>query len=273
MGLSRRGHRCGMALFTTTIGFAGRGARRQSASFGAEAAPWRRAGLVREPALVRRPGLSRGAARARGSGSRRQRPAGSARTDSRPARLRHCAGDQSACQGQQSEGSQPREHVARGAPRMDRAGRQRYAGRSLLPVGRHRAARPPRNRPRDLRLQRSRRPAGLWSQLAAMQINFSFLPGAVVGDAINVGGGCFGATIALRRDVLDRIGGFARLRDELADDHRIGDAVRPRAQDRPVAVRRRKSGHARPRSPVCGGMSCAGRAPAPDGAGRALPVR
>jgi ceramide glucosyltransferase len=67
---------------------------------------------------------------------------------------------------------------------------------------------------------------GLWSRLAAMQINFSFLPGAVVGDAIGVGDGCFGATIALRRDVLERIGGFARLRDELADDHRIGEAVR-----------------------------------------------
>jgi ceramide glucosyltransferase len=68
--------------------------------------------------------------------------------------------------------------------------------------------------------------AGLWSRLAAMQINFSFLPGAVIGDAINVGGGCFGATIALRRDVLDRLGGFARLRNELADDHRMGAAVR-----------------------------------------------
>ncbi len=67
---------------------------------------------------------------------------------------------------------------------------------------------------------------GLWSQLAAMQINFSFLPGAMVGDVIKVGDGCFGATIALRRDVLDRIGGFARLRDELADDHRMGEAVR-----------------------------------------------
>jgi ceramide glucosyltransferase len=67
---------------------------------------------------------------------------------------------------------------------------------------------------------------GLWSQLAAMYINFSFLPGAMVGDVIKVGNGCFGATIALRRDVLDRIGGFARLRDELADDHRLGEAVR-----------------------------------------------
>jgi ceramide glucosyltransferase len=67
---------------------------------------------------------------------------------------------------------------------------------------------------------------GWWSRLAAMQINFSFLPGAVIGQAIRVGGGCFGATIALRRDVLDRIGGFPLLRDELADDHRMGAAVR-----------------------------------------------
>jgi ceramide glucosyltransferase len=68
--------------------------------------------------------------------------------------------------------------------------------------------------------------AGLWSQLAALHINFGFLPSALVGDAIGVGGGCFGATIALRRAVLERIGGFARLRNELADDHRIGAAVR-----------------------------------------------
>ena len=67
---------------------------------------------------------------------------------------------------------------------------------------------------------------GLWSQLAAMHINFAFLPSALSGEAIGVGGGCFGATIALRREVLERIGGFARIRDELADDHRLGDAVR-----------------------------------------------
>ncbi len=67
---------------------------------------------------------------------------------------------------------------------------------------------------------------GLWSQLAALQINFGFLPSAVLGDALGIGGGCFGATIALRRAVLERIGGFARLRNELADDHRIGAAVR-----------------------------------------------
>src|SRR5438046_1563201 len=59
-----------------------------------------------------------------------------------------------------------------------------------------------------------------------MHINFGFLPGALAGDALDIGGGCFGATIALRRDVLRRVGGFARLRNELADDHRLGSAVR-----------------------------------------------
>ena len=67
---------------------------------------------------------------------------------------------------------------------------------------------------------------GLWSDLGALQINFGFLPNALLGDAVGVGGGCFGATIALRRATLRRIGGFARVRDELADDQRIGDAVR-----------------------------------------------
>jgi len=67
---------------------------------------------------------------------------------------------------------------------------------------------------------------GLWSRLAALHINFGFLPSALAGDAVGIGDGCFGATIALRREVLERIGGFARIRNELADDHRIGDAVR-----------------------------------------------
>jgi ceramide glucosyltransferase len=67
---------------------------------------------------------------------------------------------------------------------------------------------------------------GLWPRLGALHINFGFLPGALLGEALNAGGGCFGATIALRRDVLERIGGLAVVRDELADDHRIGTAVR-----------------------------------------------
>lgn len=68
--------------------------------------------------------------------------------------------------------------------------------------------------------------AGLWSQLAALHTNFGFLPSALLGDALGIGDGCFGATIALRREVLERIGEFARLRNELADDHRMGRAAR-----------------------------------------------
>ena len=67
---------------------------------------------------------------------------------------------------------------------------------------------------------------GLWSDLGALHINFGFLPSALLGAALGWGGGCFGATIALRREILERIGGLARLRDELADDHAIGAAVR-----------------------------------------------
>jgi ceramide glucosyltransferase len=75
-------------------------------------------------------------------------------------------------------------------------------------------------------LYRGASTGGLWSDLGALQINFGFLPNALLADALGVGGGCFGATIALSRATLGRIGGFARLRNELADDHRIGDAVR-----------------------------------------------
>jgi ceramide glucosyltransferase len=67
---------------------------------------------------------------------------------------------------------------------------------------------------------------GKCSELGAMHINFGFLPGALVAEVLGLGGGCFGATIALRRKTFERIGGFARLRDELADDHRLGEEVR-----------------------------------------------
>jgi ceramide glucosyltransferase len=67
---------------------------------------------------------------------------------------------------------------------------------------------------------------GMWSRLGALHINFGFLPGALAGEAMGAGDGCFGATIALRRAVLEKIGGLAIVLDELADDHRIGAAVR-----------------------------------------------
>jgi ceramide glucosyltransferase len=67
---------------------------------------------------------------------------------------------------------------------------------------------------------------GTWSDFGAIHINYGFLPSVLVAESLGLGGGCFGATIALRRETLERIGGFARLRDELADDHRIGDEAR-----------------------------------------------
>jgi ceramide glucosyltransferase len=70
---------------------------------------------------------------------------------------------------------------------------------------------------------------GLWSEMGALQINFGFLPNALLADMAQIGNGCFGATIALTRTTLDRVGGFAPIRDELADDRRLGDAVRAHA--------------------------------------------
>ena len=67
---------------------------------------------------------------------------------------------------------------------------------------------------------------GFWSEMGALHINFGFLPGALLAAEMGLGEGCFGATIALRRETLDRIGGFARVHNELADDYRLGQAVR-----------------------------------------------
>src|SRR6516164_8251397 len=74
-------------------------------------------------------------------------------------------------------------------------------------------------------LYRGEATGGTWSDLGALHINFGFLPSALVAAALGIGRGCFGATIALRRDTLERIGGFTQVRNELADDYRIGEAV------------------------------------------------
>jgi ceramide glucosyltransferase len=67
---------------------------------------------------------------------------------------------------------------------------------------------------------------GLWSRIAAAGISWQFLPGAMIGIACRLADPCMGSTIALRREVLDAIGGFAAVADRLADDHAIGAAVR-----------------------------------------------
>lgn len=66
----------------------------------------------------------------------------------------------------------------------------------------------------------------VWSRLSAMGLNYHFLPNVLVGLAFGLAEPCFGATIAMRRQTLERIGGFAAFRDILADDYEIGRAVR-----------------------------------------------
>jgi ceramide glucosyltransferase len=67
---------------------------------------------------------------------------------------------------------------------------------------------------------------GLWSRLTARMIDWHFLPNVLVGLATGMATPCMGSTIALRRETLDRIGGFTAFADQLADDYEIGRAVR-----------------------------------------------
>jgi ceramide glucosyltransferase len=65
-----------------------------------------------------------------------------------------------------------------------------------------------------------------WSRLESLWVNTAFLPSVLVARALGRRDGCFGATIALTRRTLDQCGGFAPLRDLLADDFALGAAVR-----------------------------------------------
>jgi ceramide glucosyltransferase len=57
--------------------------------------------------------------------------------------------------------------------------------------------------------------------------NGQFLPSAVTGVTLGLAHPCFGQTIAMRRETLERIGGFAPpFASLLAEDHAIGEAVR-----------------------------------------------
>jgi len=75
-------------------------------------------------------------------------------------------------------------------------------------------------------LYRGRAVGGLPSRLGAMFVNHGFLPGALVGETMRPGDACFGATMVFRRDIYATIGGFASLRDQLADDYALGAAIR-----------------------------------------------
>lgn len=73
---------------------------------------------------------------------------------------------------------------------------------------------------------RARPQPGIWSRLGALHIDGWFLPAVLLAQALGDRTYVGGASIALRRETLARIGGFAALRDVLADDYRLGELVR-----------------------------------------------
>src|SRR5580692_2883621 len=66
----------------------------------------------------------------------------------------------------------------------------------------------------------------LWSQLGAQFINGWFVPSVFVAALFGSRAFAFGATIALRREVLDAIGGLPAIANQLADDYRLGELTR-----------------------------------------------
>ena len=68
--------------------------------------------------------------------------------------------------------------------------------------------------------------SGFWSRLSAMAVHDHFLPTTILGLALGLARPCLGATIAVSRETLSRIGGFERGANQLADDYAIGKAVR-----------------------------------------------
>ncbi|HVX98614.1 MAG TPA: bacteriohopanetetrol glucosamine biosynthesis glycosyltransferase HpnI [Pseudorhodoplanes sp.] len=69
-----------------------------------------------------------------------------------------------------------------------------------------------------------------WSQLERIGVDTHFLPNAVTAIRLGLADPCFGSTMALRLETLNRIGGFQAFADCLADDHAIGDAIRAGGQ-------------------------------------------
>ena len=65
---------------------------------------------------------------------------------------------------------------------------------------------------------------GLASRLGAAQIAYGFLPGALMARALGRQD-CLGASMMLRRETLDRIGGLSALAPHLADDNVLGRLV------------------------------------------------
>lgn len=75
-------------------------------------------------------------------------------------------------------------------------------------------------------LYRGRPRPGLWSLLGSLFINEWFIPSVRLAALLGSRSFAFGATIAVRRQTLQEIGGFAAIADQLPDDYRLGELTR-----------------------------------------------
>ncbi len=73
---------------------------------------------------------------------------------------------------------------------------------------------------------RAPRPTTLAHVFEALCIETDFCPSVILASALGRQDIALGATIAIRSQTLDRVGGFAALVEHLADDHRLGELVR-----------------------------------------------
>lgn len=67
---------------------------------------------------------------------------------------------------------------------------------------------------------------GIWSLLGSMYINEWFMPSVRVAALLGYRSFAFGATIGIRRETLDQIGGFNSVSNQLADDYCLGELTR-----------------------------------------------
>ena len=75
-------------------------------------------------------------------------------------------------------------------------------------------------------LYRGKPRAGFWSLLGSMFVDEWFMPSVCVAAMTGSRSFAFGATIAIRRQVLECIGGFEAMANQLADDFRMGELTR-----------------------------------------------
>ncbi len=73
---------------------------------------------------------------------------------------------------------------------------------------------------------RGAHPKGLGGALEALTIDTDFLPSVLVAERLEGLSFALGATMAVRREALEKIGGFAVLADRLADDYWLGNLVK-----------------------------------------------